>query len=387
MSAPPTSTPRLALIAGEPSGDLLGAALIRALSARLPDAHFSGVAGVQMCAAGCRPLARIDALSVMGLAEVLRHLPRLLLLRRRLTRELRRWRPDVVIGIDAPDFNLPLERRLRRAGLRTLHVVSPTVWAWRAGRVHTVAAATQRLLVLLPFEPDCYRGVALHVDYIGHPLADEIDAVPDPLPARAALDLDAHGPVLAVLPGSRRSEVERLAMPFAAAVALLTRRRRDLQVVTPLAAENLRAPIEAAIAAASPDCRWRLIEGRARVAMAAADAVLLASGTAALEALLIGRPMVVGYRVSPVSAALLRRAGLLKIRHVSLPNLLCSQPVVPEFLQRGLTPPALADALEVLFEDGGPRRRQLDAFAALRPQLRRGAAARAAGIIAQMLER
>lgn len=380
-------SPTLALIAGEPSGDQLGAALIRALSARLPGARFVGVAGPRMQAAGCRPVATVDALSVMGLAEVLGHLPRLLALRTRLVRELTELAPDLVVGIDAPDFNLSVEHRLRRAGLATLHVVSPTVWAWRAGRVRTVARAARRLLVLFPFEPACYRGVDLEVDYIGHPLADEIREQTATAPARESLGLDLAAPVLAVLPGSRHSEVARLMRPFASAVALLRRVRPNLQVITPVATPRLRRVVETEVAAGAPAGRWKLVDGRSRDAMAAADAVLLASGTATLESLLLGRPMVVGYRVSPVSAALLRGAGLLKLAHVSLPNLLCEKPVVPEFLQRQLRPQALADALDRLFDDDASRRLQLEAFAPVRETLRRGAADRAADIIAGVLER
>ncbi|MFP5357851.1 MAG: lipid-A-disaccharide synthase [Gammaproteobacteria bacterium] len=373
-----------ALVAGELSGDLLGAALIRALRARFPTARFSGVAGPQMRAEGCEAIASIDALSLMGIAEVLPALPRLLRLRAQLVARFTRERPDCVIGIDAPDFNLGLERRLRQRGLRTVHVVSPSVWAWRAGRVHGIVRSVDLLLCLLPFEPACYAGHALRAEFIGHPLADELQPGPAQ-PARQALGLPATGPLLAVLPGSRAGELKYLAAPFAQAVAALHRARPGLQVVSPLARPGLRAPLQAAMHRYAPDVPWTLVEGRAREAMQAADAVLLASGTATLECLLLGRPMVVGYRTNALTAWLLLRAGMLKTRHVSLPNLLCDAAVVPERLQDRLDPQRLADDLQALLEPGAARRAQLDAFDRVREVLKADAGARAADAIARLL--
>lgn len=377
--------PKIALVAGEISGDLLGAALVTALRARLPQAHFYGVAGPRMQAAGVEAIASIEQLSVMGIAEVLPALPRILRLRRALIRRLSADRPDVVIGIDAPDFNLGVERRLREQGIRTVHVVSPTVWAWRAGRVKTIARAVDRILCLFPFEPAFYavRGVA--ADYIGHPLADQLDAAVTPASARAALGMAAGGPVVAVLPGSRGSELKYLAEPFARAAQRIAAQVPGVRFVTPLAKPALRAPMAAAIAAHAAGLPWTLLDGQSREAMQAADAVLIASGTATLECLLLGRPMVVSYRGSPLTAWLLLKAGLLKTKYVSLPNLLADEAPVPELLQDDATPERLAAAVVELLAPGGARARQLAAFDRVRATLRCDAAARAADVVAGLL--
>lgn len=379
------AAPRVAFIAGEISGDILGAAIIRALRERIPEVQCYGVAGPHMLAAGCEAIESIEVLSVMGLAEVLRELPRLLRLRKGLIERLLRERPDVVVGIDAPDFNLGLEQRLRAAGLRTVHVVSPTVWAWRSGRVETIARAVERILCLFPFEPDWYAGHSVAADYIGHPLADEIAADTDVAAARRALDLPAGGPLLTVMPGSRGSEIHYLAPVFAQAAAALHRVLPALRVVTPVAQSSLRAAIERAIATHAPALPWKLIDGDSRAAMRAGDAVLLASGTATLECLLIGRPMVVAYRGSPLTAFIMLRLGLLKTRHVSLPNLLCAEPVVPELLQGAATPLALAGELLTLLREPTARDRQLQAFDVVRASLRCNAGARAAQILDDLL--
>lgn len=381
----PETPARIALIAGEISGDILGGAIVTALKARKPDVRVYGVAGPRMVAAGCEAIESIDALSVMGLAEVLRELPRLLRFRQQLVARLAADRPDVVVGIDAPDFNLGLERRLRERGLRTVHVVSPTVWAWRAGRVKTIARAVDKILCLYPFEPDFYarRGVA--AEYIGHPLADALDDSGSAAEARAAFGLSADGPVLTVMPGSRASEIRYLADTFAATAAWLAERIRGLRCVTPVAMPGLRPQIEAAIRRHAPQVSWVLVDGDSRAAMRAADAVLLASGTATLECLLLGRPMVVAYRAAPLTAFLMLTLGLLKTRYVSLPNLLCSEPVVPELLQAAATPDRLGAELYCLLRNESLRRQQLDQFAAVRTALRRNAADAAAAAIVGLL--
>ncbi|WP_028007665.1 lipid-A-disaccharide synthase [Solimonas flava] len=379
------AAPKIALVAGEMSGDLLGAALVTALRARLPAAHFYGVAGPRMQAAGVEPIASIEQLSVMGIAEVLPALPRILRLRRALIRRLSADRPDVLIGIDAPDFNLGVERRLRERGIRTVHVVSPTVWAWRAGRVKTIARAVERILCLFPFEPAFYAARGVSADYIGHPLADQLDASVTTAQARAGLGLPAGGPVIAVLPGSRGSELKYLAEPFARAARLIAAQVPGVRFVTPLAKPALRAPMEAAIAAHAAGLAWTLLDGQSREAMQAADAVLIASGTATLECLLLGRPMVVSYRGSPLTAWLLLKAGLLKTRYVSLPNLLADEAPVPELLQDDATPERLAAAVIELLAPGGARARQLAAFDRVRATLCCDAAARAAEVVAGLL--
>lgn len=377
---------RFALVAGEASGDFLGAALIRALRAHFPGATFYGVAGPRMIEAGCEAIESIESLSVMGLAEVLRHLPRLLKLRASLAQRFAAERPDCFIGIDAPDFNLHVEARLRRAGIRTVHYVSPTVWAWRRGRVKTIARAADLVLCLFPFEPKFYADHRVDAAYVGHPLADELDDAVTPAQARAALGIAADGACVGILPGSRHGELKYLAAPFAATAAWLAQRRPDLRFLVPLAKPSLRAEMERAIAAHAPQARWHLFDGRSREAMQAADAVLLASGTATLECLLLGRPMVVGYQASAFSAFIMLDLGLLKIAHVSLPNLLCAEPVVPELLRDRATPEHFGPALLELLDRPAARARQLAQFADVRRQLRQDAAARAAAAIAGLCE-
>lgn len=388
---------KFALIAGEASGDLLGAALVRALRARFPQAAFCGVTGPRMREAGCDSVDTIDRLSVMGLAEVLPKLPDILRLRGELYRRFAAERPDCVIGIDAPDFNLPLERRLRRRGLRTVHVVSPTVWAWRPGRVKGIVSAVDLILCLFPFEPRFYAAhqrapaaggapAQMQAVYIGHPLAEELAAPPSREDARRQLGL-GDGPCLALLPGSRGGELRFLAEPFVQTAAWLAQRLPDLALVVPLAKPALRPMFEQAIAAHAPQLRWHLVDGHSREAMRAADAVLLASGTATLECLLLQRPMVVAYRVSAFTAWLLRTLKLLKIDRVSLPNLLCETPVVPEFLQEQAEAAALGPAVLELLTQPQARERQTAQFAAVQRELKRDAAASAATAIADLLRR
>lgn len=376
-----------ALIAGEASGDLLGAALIPALRARYPGARFSGVTGPRMQAAGCESLASIDRLSVMGIAEVLPKLPDLFRLRAELVERLSAERPDVVIGIDAPDFNLGLERRLREQGLKTVQMVSPTVWAWRQGRVKTIARAVDLVLCLFPFEPKFYLGHGVKAVYIGHPLAEELADPLSQADARARLALPDSGPVLAVLPGSRGGELARLAVPFAQTAALLAAKLPGLRIVTPIAKPSLRPVMENAIAVHAPGLDWRLVDGQSREAMRAADAVLLASGTATLECLLLDRPMVVAYRGSLLTYFLLSTLGMLKTKHVSLPNLLAAEAVVPEYLQDAAQPAVMAETLRALIQEQPARDRQLAQFGAVREELRRNAALASAEAIAALLDR
>lgn len=377
---------RFALVAGEASGDILGAALIAALRRRYPGARFYGVAGPRMREAGCEAIASIDELSVMGLVEVLRHLPRLLGLRRRLEARFAADRPDAFIGIDAPDFNLGLARRLRARGIRTVHLVSPTIWAWRPGRVHGIAKAVDLMLCLYPFEPALYAAHGVRAAYIGHPLADELDDAVAPAPARAALGLAPDGPVVALLPGSRRGELQHLAPPFADAAAWLAARVPGLRFVVPIAHPGLRPAFEQALRR-HPGLAVTLLDGQSRAAMQAADAVLLASGTATLECLLLGRPMIVAYRASAATAFLMLRTGLLKIAHVSLPNILASHPVVPELLQGQVQAERLGQEILCLLRHPVLREAQLAPFAAVRAELRRGAGDQAAAAIQDLLGR
>lgn len=374
-----------ALIAGEASGDLLGAALIPALRARYPQARFSGVTGPHMRAAGCETVASIDRLSVMGISEVLPKLPDILRLRRELRAHYARERPDCVIGIDAPDFNLGLERSLRERGLKTVHMVSPTVWAWRQGRVKGIARAANLVLCLFPFEPKFYAGHGVRAEYIGHPLAETLAEPPSREAARAALGLPPEGPCLAVLPGSRGVELAHLAVPFAQTAAWLAARVPDLRFVTPIAKPSLKAVMQRAIDAHAPGLDWRLVDGQSREAMRAGDAVLLASGTATLECLLLDRAMVVAYKMSGLTAFLLDQLGMLKVDKVSLPNLLSAEAVVPELLQQHATAAELGPEVLALLTNPAARERQLAQFGAVRTELGRNAAEGAARAIADLL--
>lgn len=336
--------PRIALIAGELSGDLLGAELMAALRERCPQARFLGVCGPRMRAQGCQGLDDIEALSVMGLVEVLRHLPRLLRLRRRLIGEILAWQPDLVIGIDAPDFNLGLELRLRRRGLRTLHYVSPSVWAWRRYRVKKIRRAVDRMLTLLPFERDFYLGHGVDARYVGHPLAERYPLQPDRAAARSALGLDGDAPVVALLPGSRRSEVRRLGPLFLDAAVHLLRQQPTLRFVLPCAKPSIEVELRDLLAGhpgLAACCQ--LTAGAADRAMTAADVVLLASGTATLEAMLCHRPMVMAYTLHPLTYQLARR--LVRLPYYSLPNLIAGEALVEEFIQDQASPAALAAAL------------------------------------------
>ena len=378
---------RIALVAGEISGDILGAALIEALQRRYPQARFYGVAGPRMVAVGCEAIASIEALSVMGLSEVLKVLPRLFRLRAQLLRRFTEDRPDLIVGIDAPDFNLGLERRLRERGLRTVHMVSPTVWAWREGRVKTIARACERVLCLFPFEPAFYARHGMQADYIGHPLADQLDDTVTTAAARRQLGLRESTAVVAVMPGSRGGEIRALAEPFVLAARRIAARHPETSFIVPIAKPTLRASIAAEIQAHAPELSWSLIDGQSREAMQAADVVLLASGTATLECLLLGRPMVVAYRTAPLTAWLMLRAGLLRSRYVSLPNLLSPEAVVPELLQDQAQPQALADEVLKLLDNPARRQLQLRQFDAVRAQLRCNAAERAAQVIGELLSR
>jgi len=381
---PPAEAPAIGLVAGEASGDNLGGALIEALRARAAAARFFGVAGPRMREAGCEGWVSADALAVMGLAEILGHLPRLLRLRRDLVARLLQSRPDVFVGIDSPEFNLRVARQLKRHGVPTVQYVSPQVWAWRQGRVRSIGQSVDLVLCLLPFESAFYDSHAVRAVFVGHPLADRIPLESDPQPARAALGLPPAAPVLAVLPGSRGAEVGKLGAPFAATIAWLRARRPDLEFVAPMANARARAAFERALAANAPGVPVHLVDGRAQEALAAADAVLVASGTATLETALVKRPMVVAYRVAPLTGWLLRGMKLVKTEFFSQPNLLAGRRLVPEFFQEQVRPEVLGPA--VLEQLARPDRAELiAAFGQIHRTLRRDASARAAEAVLQLL--
>ena len=376
---------RIALVAGEASGDTLGAALIEALKRKFPGAQFAGVAGPKMQASGCVAWHGIDALAVMGLTEILTHLPRLLRLRATLRRQILDWRPDLFIGVDYKEFNLGLARQLKRAGLTTVQYVSPQVWAWRQGRARTIGKSTDLVLCLFPFEPDFYREYGVRAAFVGHPLADQLPMEVDRAGARAALGIDAGARVLAVLPGSRRAEVEKLSEPFAGAAELLARKYPGLVCIAPMASAALHELFAAQCARLAPTAALRLLDGNARQALAAADVVLVASGTATLETALSKRPMVVAYKLGAITAFVLKTLGLVKIKHFSQPNLLAGKELVPEFFQGAATAENLERALARWFEEPAAVAQVTQEFARIHAQLRCNGAERAAQEIGALL--
>ena len=392
-----TQRPLIALVAGEDSGDQLGADLIPALRARYPQARFVGIGGARMQAHGFESWHDIRELSVMGFAEVLKHLPRLLRLRKTLVARLLRAQPDVVIGIDAPDFNLGVERRLKQAGIRTVHYVSPSVWAWREKRAEKIGRSADCVLCLFPMEPPIYARHGIDARFVGHPLADRFALVSDRVGARSALQLPQGAPVLALLPGSRPSELDRFGAIFIEAARRLGTTLPDLRIVIPAANPQVHARLQALLAGAAHDAPAPLLlDGQAHAAMLAADVVLLASGTATLEALLAKRPMVVGYRVAPLSYRLARLLNMLRTDIYSLPNILARAlglgdgQLVPELMQDDCTAANLADATLALFHDTGRRGAIVAAFEQMHVALRGddagSAADRAAAAIAELLE-
>ena len=379
---------RFALVAGETSGDALAAGLARALRERFPDAEFAGVCGPEMRAAGVEAWADANELAVMGLAEVLSHLPRLLRLRRSLRERILGWKPDAFIGIDAPDFNLGLERWLKRRGVRTVHYVGPSVWAWRESRAAKIGASADRVLCLFPMEPPIYAQHGVDAVFVGHPLADAIPLDPDRAGARAALGIAMHDPVLALLPGSRLGEIERMLPLFLEAATGVAAEFPELKVLIPAANAQCRVAIEQSLSRSPvPDSRFVVLDGDAQRAMIASDVVLLASGTAALEAMLCKRPMVIGHRIAPLTHAIVRRLGLLKSRFVSLPNILAGEALVPELLQDDCTPPKLRDAVLAWLRDPEAAIALRPRFRALHETLRRDASARAAEAVAELVSR
>jgi lipid-A-disaccharide synthase len=377
---------RIGLVAGEASGDLLGAGLVSALRRRFPDAQFAGVGGPKMREAGLEAWHDSDELSVMGLAEVLRHLPRLLRLRRALRQRLLDWRPDVFIGIDAPDFNLGLERALKQAGVPTVHYVSPSVWAWREERAAKIGRSADLVLCLFPIEPPIYARHGIPARFVGHPLADAFADHPDAAQARATLGVAAKAPVLALLPGSRLGEIRRLLPIFLQAATQLAERIPGLQVLVPAANAQCRAAIERQLEAGAP-AGLRLLDGQAHEAMIAADAVLLASGTAALEAMLAKRPMVVGYRISALTYRLVMALGLMKVNRYSLPNVLANEPIVTELMQHECTAENLSEALLPMFADPDAAAVLVPRYLAIHRRLRGDASESAAAAVAELLEK
>ncbi|NDL71297.1 lipid-A-disaccharide synthase [Vreelandella alkaliphila] len=375
---------RVYLVAGELSGDILGAGLMRELRLCHPDVEFRGLGGPRMEAQGLASRFPIETLSVMGLVEVVKHLPELIRVRRTLREEALAWQPDIMIGIDAPDFNIGLEKQLRAHGLKTAHYVSPSVWAWRQGRVKKIAKAVDGMLTLLPFEADFYHRHHVPVAFVGHPLADEMPLDNDRQATRQALGLPNQAPIVALLPGSRGNEIRFLGDTFLRAAELLCQRNESLRVVIPAATQQRYQEITLLLSnhpALSE--RVMLLEGQAREAMVASDAVLLASGTAALEAMLCHRSMLVAYKMAPATHWLAKR--LVKTQWISLPNLIAQERLVPELIQDAATPEAIADQLDEMLGNAEMRHALETRFADMHRALQRNASQRAAQAITSLV--
>ena len=381
-------SPTIAIIAGEVSGDILGAGLIHALKACYPHAKFIGIGGERMIAEGFETLFDMEELSVMGLVEVLKHLPRLLKIRRSIIEQLSALKPDVFIGIDAPDFNLDVELKLKQRGIKTIHYVSPSVWAWRQKRVYKIAAATNLVLAFLPFEKAFYDRFNVPCRFIGHTMADAIPLKPNRDEACQLLNLEPAQRYVAMLVGSRGSEVEFLSEPFLQTAQLLHQRYPDVKFLVPLINQKLRQQFEQIKQCVAPELDMILLDGNARAAMITAEATLLASGTAALEAMLCKSPMVVGYRMKPFTYFLAKR--LVKTKYVSLPNLLADEMLVPELIQEDCNPTKLAEKLSLyLSEDKSAvqnRHVLLQRFAELHQRIQCNADQQAAQAVIDLLE-
>lgn len=376
------------ILAGESSGDILGAGLMEALRQRAPSLRFTGIGGPLMQQQGLASRVPMERLAVMGLVEPLKRLPELLRIRRDIVTHFLTDRPDVFIGIDSPDFNLGVERRLREGGIRTVHYVSPSVWAWRRRRIRKIAAAADRVLALFPFEADFYRQQQVPVSFVGHPLADAIPLVPDRAQARAALGLADNARVVALLPGSRQGEVARMGPVFLQTADLLAQRDPGLQFLLPCANAERKAQLHALLPANLPSAKMgaiHLLDGQSRVAMTAADAVLLASGTAALEAMLLKRPMLVCYRMAPLSYAIISR--MLQVPYFSLPNLLANAPLVEELVQEAVNPANLAAKIAALLQQAPADQQRLDArYLDIHRALSGGASAKAADAVLELVQ-
>ncbi|KMY86870.1 Lipid-A-disaccharide synthase [Candidatus Paraburkholderia calva] len=376
--------PRVAMVAGEPSGDLLAALLLDGLHRVLPEGtRYSGIGGPRMKAAGFEAHWPMDKLTVRGYVEALKHIPEILGIRNEIKRQLLAESPSVFVGVDAPDFNFGLEQQLREAGIPTVHFVCPSIWAWRGGRIKKIAKAVDHMLCVFPFETAILDKVGVASSYVGHPLADEIPFEPDVAGARRDLGIAEGGPVIAVLPGSRRSEIELIGSTFFDAMELMQRREPGVRFLMPAANPALRELLQPLVAA-HPDLSLTIIDGHAQRAMTAAAAILVKSGTVTLEAALLKKPMVISYKVPWLTGQIMRRQGYLP--YVGLPNILAGRFVVPEILQHFATPEALADATLKQLNDDANRRTLTDIFTDMHIALRQNTSQKAGEAVARVLE-
>ncbi len=377
--------PIIGIVAGEASGDLLGSHLIRALKKHRPDLEFVGIAGPKMISEGAKTLFPMERLSVRGYVEVIRHLPGLLKIRKHIYQYFIQNTPDLFIGIDAPDFNFALERKLKKKGISTIHYVSPSIWAWRKGRISKIRRAVSHILALFPFEPALYQEAGVPVSYVGHPLADELPLEPNKADAREQLKLKSNQFVIAMLPGSRQSEVEQLADLFVKTAKIITKEQPDIQFLVPLITRQTRKIFEQAIFDNQTNTEdeialpIQILFGHAHMALEAADIVIVASGTATLEAALLKRPMVITYRMPWLSWQILKRMNYLP--YVGLPNVLAGRFVVPELLQHDATPEKLADATLKLMSDKTLIRQIEQEFTNIHQTLRQNTEEKAAQVV------
>ena len=380
------STPFIAMVAGEASGDFLGAHLIEALKSRLPGARYGGIGGPKMESAGFDSWFPMEKLAVRGYVEVLRHYPELIGIRRRLRRRMLAEKPALFVGIDAPDFNLDLEVCLKRSGIPTVHYVSPSIWAWRGARLGRIARAVDQMLVLFPFEAALYRQANIPVAYVGHPLADVIPLEDSTAAAREQLRLSGERRILALLPGSRQSELRYMAATFVRAAKLVHERLPQAHFLVPLVNRETRSLFEAALYGEDgQDLPLTVLFGHAREAIAASDAVLVASGTATLETALYRKPMVITYRMAELTWKIMSRMRYQP--YVGLPNVIAGEFIVPELLQDEATPENLAQALVNVHNDPVIQRRLPERLAAIHRSLRQDTAARAAEAVLAWLQR
>ncbi len=375
---------RVGMVAGEASGDLLAAHLLAALKKRRPGMQAAGIGGPRMQAEGFESHFPMEKLSVRGFGELLGHYGEIMGIRRRLTRQLLKARPDLFIGVDSSGFNLALERRMKEAGIPSIHYVSPSIWAWRGWRIREIARSVSHMLVMFPFEEPLYRKAGVPVTYVGHPLADVIPLQPDKAEARLQLRLPAGKLIVALLPGSRRSELHYMASTFVLAAHRFRQEVHDVHFVVPTVTRQTRDMFERAMHEHQrSDLPLTLLFGHSHEALTAADIALVASGTAALEAALFKTPMVITYRQSPITWAMMR--ALLYLPYVGLPNILAGEKLVPELLQDAATPAALSAALLALLRDGAGQRRQVERFHEFHGLLRQNTAVRAADAVLGVL--
>ncbi|MCP3674231.1 MAG: lipid-A-disaccharide synthase [Gammaproteobacteria bacterium] len=383
MNVPESEKLKIAVVAGESSGDLLGADLLQAFNEKFTNCEFIGIAGPSMQEQGCTSFFPIDELSIIGIWAILKRLPRLLKLRKQLTQKIIDWNADLFIGIDAPEFNLDLELKLKQAGIKTVHYVSPSVWAWREKRIIKIKSAVDYMLTLFPFEKNIYQQHQIPVSCVGHPLAEMLVLKPETQKFREELGLDIDNKVLAMLPGSRGSEIKFLGPLFIDAAVRLKAEFPNLQIVVPLVNKKRYEQFYKLVSEKNAEALLTLVDGKSRDVMASSDAVLLASGTATLEAMLLKKPMVVAYKVSTLSYAIYSR--LLKINHFALPNLLAKNPLVPEFIQKNATVEAITKEITQKLKSGLAEEHEVE-YLTIHKSLQLGGGQKAVSDLAEFFE-